>query len=318
MSTTDIKKTSTLVISHISSLAPAKLLDDDGVAAKFIDLYNRCNNSKNGEMILHQQTFHFKKLVSETPKIRESSPLSLYGVILDVAVNNLSLEPGAKPDCYITTRNFHVGNDSEGKKIWETRAQLAISPYGELKIRMRAGQIKYADNPVIVYEEDYFRVKLVNGVKVIDYEAKIPRTSKRIIASFIRLVRMDGSVDFSVLTEENIEVFKEASNKNNKGTEETSKANALYTSVNGGIHPGFLAAKTIKHAFSTYPKVKIGKYSALETEENPEEEIDYGLETETVDITHKEVDELEEELKITPTEEESYTPVLSSDDDLFN
>ena len=48
------------------------------------------------------------------------------------------------------------------------------------------------------------------------------------------------------------------------------KANALYTSFNGGIDPGFLAAKMIKHAFKSYPKVSLrGQFTQLAPE--PEE-----------------------------------------------
>lgn len=274
--TAEPKKKTALQISHIQSLPPAKLLDDDSVAGKFVELYNKVNGTNKGELVQHQQQFHYKKILSENPVLRECSPLSLYGVILDVAVSDLSLETGPKPDCYITSRNFKVGKDEQGKDVWEKRAQLLISPYGELKKRIRAGHIKYADNPVIVYEGDLFKVKLVDGKKVIDYEAAIPRKSKRIIASFIRLVRTDGSVDFAYLTEEDFSRFKAASNKQNRGTDQEDKANALYSSVNGGIDPGFLAAKTIKHAFSTYPKVPIGQFSALESEDNPEI-IDYGI-----------------------------------------
>lgn len=45
--------------------------------------------------------------------------------------------------------NVNVG--SKDTPQWVKRASLGLfSPYGELAIRQRAGQIKYADNPVIV------------------------------------------------------------------------------------------------------------------------------------------------------------------------
>ena len=48
--------------------------------------------------------------------------------------------------------------------------------------------------------------------------------------------------------------------------ERIEKPNELYTSNNGGIDPGFLSSKCIKHAFRSYPKLHIGKGSVLESQ----------------------------------------------------
>ena len=59
------------------------------------------------------------------------------------------------------------------------------------------------------------------------------------------------------------------------------KPNELYQSNHGGIDTGFLAAKLIKHAFSTYPKIRIGKGTELESQQddNKQQEVDdfYGV-----------------------------------------
>ena len=52
------------------------------------------------------------------------------------------------------------------------------------------------------------------------------------------------------------------------------KANALYTADNGSIDRGFLEAKTIKHSFDAFPKIRIGQFSQFSDEIQP---IDYGL-----------------------------------------
>lgn len=274
---------------YLQQLKPAELVEDENVKSRFIDLYNKLHGSDKGELIYNKEVFNYKKLLAETPALRECSPLSLYGCFLDINVNALSLESGSKPDCYITSRNFNVGTKNE--PVWEKRAQLIISPYGELKMRLRAGQIKYADNPVIVYEGDSFTVVTTEKGKVVHHEEKFPK-GKKIIASFIRLIRHDGSVDFFVMSENDIERLKAASAKQNKNT----GANALYTSVNGGIDPGFLAAKTIKHAFRTYPKVPTGQFSSIEPEdETAAQVIDYGIDPNessanaVQDIPHEEV-----------------------------
>lgn len=58
---------------------------------------------------------------------------------------------------------------------------------------------------------------------------------------------------------------------------ELGKANALYTSNNGSIDPGFLENKMIKHAFDAYPKVRTGKFTIMASDQEEEEIIDYGL-----------------------------------------
>ena len=62
---------------------------------------------------------------------------------------------------------------------------------------------------------------------------------------------------------------------------ERREGQCLYTSSEGGIDPGFLESKLIKHAFDGYPKVRTGQFSSFETQEEPQE-IDYGLEETTV------------------------------------
>ena len=44
-----------------------------------------------------------------------------------------------------------------GTIFTKKRAYVSVTGYGELTMRMRAGQIKYADNPVVVYEETISR-----------------------------------------------------------------------------------------------------------------------------------------------------------------
>ena len=309
---------------YLMSLKPIELVDDEAVKNRFIDLYNKLHGSDKGELIYNKEVFNYKKLLAENETLRQCSPLSLYGVFLDVNVNQVSLEQGSKPDCYVTTRNFNVG--TQQAPAWEKRAQLIISPYGELKMRLRAGQIKYADNPVIVYDGDQFTVVTTEKGKVVHHSEKFPKGDK-IIASFIRLVRHDGSVDFFVMNQHDIARLQAASNKQNKGNATQDKSNALYTSFNGGIDPGFLAAKTIKHAFRTYPKVPTGQFSAIETDDEIiPETIDYGIDANEAsanavqDIAHEEVkneesiDDFEAELAKAQDGKKAETVSFSSND----
>lgn len=206
---------------------------------------------------------------------------------MDIAVNGLSLDPTGRPHCYILPRSTKTGyKDNNGSDIYELRAYLSITGYGELVMRQRAGQVRYVDNPVVCYEGDTFSPGLIDGVKTVTYQAACPRKSNKVIGGFLRIVRTDGTVDWHWMMEGDIKRLEAYSFKNNQKwnpqtRQKEGKANALYTSSEGGIDPGFLESKLIKHAFDGYPKVRTGQFSSFETQEEPQE-IDYGLEETTV------------------------------------
>lgn len=270
-------------VEELNALPATKIVENEGVQSKFIQMYNAIWGSQMGESIYHKEVFNFQKVLRENPSVSECTKMSLYGCFLDMAVNGLSLDNTSKPHCYLIPRSVKTGHkDQSGRDIYEKRASVSVTGYGELTMRMRAGQIKYADNPVIIYEGDVFAVNLDNGVKKITYSAAIPRKSDKVIGAFIRIVRCDGSEDYQWLLEGDITRLARFSAKNNSyyknGQRVEGKANDLYFSQNGGIDPGFLENKMIKHAFDAYPKVRIGKFTDLSTEVEEEASvIDYGF-----------------------------------------
>lgn len=271
-------------VEELNALPATKIVENEGVQLKFIQMYNAIWGSQMGEQIYHKEVFNFQKVLRENPAVAECSKMSLFGCFLDMAVNGLSLDNTSHPHCYLIPRNVKTGHkDERGYDIYEKRASVSVTGYGELTMRMRAGQIRYADNPVIVYEGDIFSISLDNGVKKITYSAAIPRKSSNVIGAFIRIVRCDGSEDYQWLLEGDIQRLAKFSAKNNSyyknGQRVEGKANELYSSNNGGIDPGFLENKMIKHAFDAYPKVRTGKFTVMATDQE-EDIIDYGLVTE--------------------------------------
>lgn len=268
----------TSMIQVLRSTPANSLPEIPQVEKRFTDLVMKVQQQPKGvaEAIFHSEKFHYMKLINDNQALKQCDQLSLYGCFLDMAVNGLSFDP-TKKLCYIIPENVNVGTKDNPK--WEKRAKLEVSPYGELAIRQRAGQIKYADDPVIVYEGDEFRPMVKDGKKYVDYALNLNH-SNVIVASFIHIVRPDGSSDYHWLLREDIARLKSYSERKNKGT-----ANALYTSQNGQIDPGFLAAKTIKHAFKSYPKVNLrGEFAQLEKPVE-EEEIDiYGVDMSTGEV----------------------------------
>lgn len=269
-------------VEELNALPATKIVENENVERKFIQMYNAIWSSQMGEQIYHKEVFNFQKVLRENPAVAECTKMSLFGCFLDMAVNGLSLDNTSRPHCYLIPRKVKTGHkDEHGYDIYEKRAGVSVTGYGELTMRMRAGQIRYADNPVIVYEGDIFSISLDSGVKKITYSAAIPRKSTNVIGAFIRIIRTDGSEDYQWLLEGDIERLAKFSSKNNSyyknGQRVEGKANELYYSNNGGIDPGFLENKMIKHAFDAYPKVRTGKFTMMATEQEEEDTIDYGF-----------------------------------------
>jgi len=249
-----------VVLNYIEQLTPLEMVQDPKVADKFMSVFSKIHRAskEQAEAFYAAESLYFTQQIKANATLMSCTRMSLYGCWLDVAVNGLSFAPAEK-NLYILSRKFYPNN--QNKSVFENRAYIAISPYGELRIRMQSGQISHADNAIIVYEGDKFAPKIENDQKRVIWEMKYPRTpGAKIIGAFIKITRNDGSVDFSWLLQEDIERLKGYSSR--QGT-----TNALYTSNAGGVDSGFLIAKTIKHAFKSYPKVRIGEFSMLEEEE---------------------------------------------------
>lgn len=253
------------ITQKIEQSTAAQLPAIPEVAARFQELYTIMQGGKeeHARAMYDAERFHFAKIIQDNPKLQGCTKLSLYGCFLDMAVNGLSFDPGRKL-AYIVPFNTKVA----GTDQWESRASLMITGYGELHMRMRQGQIKYADNPVLVYDGDQFSFGTKGGHVFLDHVATFPRKSDKIIACYIRLERADGSVDYKVLSVEEVEKIRKFSKDPN------SKA------WTDGF-PGMIQSKTIKHAFRSYPKMRMGQFTQLASntidQEEDVQEIDYGL-----------------------------------------
>ena len=259
----------------INTATPSQLIDSDQVADRFKELYQVVHGIKDprvADAFYTAEKFHFLKLVNDNGNLQSCTKLSLYGIFMDVAVSGLSFDPSMK-HLYIVPYNVNVGTNEN--KRWEKRAALQISGYGELLLRQLQGQVKYVDNPVIVYEGDEFRFGTRDGKTLVEHMATIPRRTDNIIAAYICITRHDDTRDYKVMTMEDIQKLRKFSKDPN------SKA------WTDGLS-GMVIAKTIKHAFKNYPKVRMGKFTELASdtvEEQPEvvqrmPVVDYGIDSE--------------------------------------
>lgn len=262
--------------SEVEKLTIAQIVDDKRVKNRFVELYNSRSRTNEGLAMYVQATESFMRAIAEDPNLQQCTPLSLYNAFLDCSFYGIHVAKGSKPLAYLLWNNVNVGTKEE--KRYEKRANLEISPYGELAIRQSLGQIKYADDPVIVYKDDeYSGIVYENGQKTVRYKKDMKSKDKTIVAAFIKITRPDGSTDFVEMDTTAIKRLEGYSNRKNfnKG------ANALYTSNAGQIDEGFLKAKLIKHAFSAYPRINAANSMAQFTTDKVEETTDiYGLDEE--------------------------------------
>mgnify|MGYP001020438390 CR=1 FL=1 len=252
----------------ITQSSPAQMVSNPQIANRFKELYKTIHGIKNNELaeaFYSAEQFHFLKIINDNPNIAQCTRLSLYGIFMDVAVSGLSFDPSMK-HLYIVPFNTNVGTKDAPK--WEKRAALQISGYGELLLRQLQGQIKHADNPVLVYEGDEFQFGTRDSKTILNHIASIPRLTNNIIAAYVKITRHDDTSDYKVMSMEEIQNLKKFSKDPN------SKA------WTDGLS-GMVTSKVIKHAFKNYPKLRLGELTKLQTEVIDQEvqhvAIDYGL-----------------------------------------
>ena len=311
-------------IKLLNELQPTEIVRNDNVRDKFIQIYEAMwtqSTGVSGEAAYEKEARNFNRLLSEKEDIRKKcNHFSLFTSFLDVAISGLTLDPGTKAQAYLLARSIAVDSyvDEHGQKKnrYETQCVLTVSGYGELVLRARCGQIRHADNPVIVYEEDGFEFGERNGQKFVNYTCRLPHQSGRIVACFMKITRADGSADYAVMLPEDWQRLSNYSARQNSKFNyqtkqwENGKPNALYTAQGGQIDPGFLVAKCIKHAFKTYPKARVGRATQLESQQIDETEINddiYGI---TAD--GEKVDPATGEIITDKPQEQSFAPAQNT------
>ncbi|MEE1385041.1 MAG: recombinase RecT [Prevotella sp.] len=328
-------------IKLLNELQPTEIVHNNKVRDKFIQIYEAMwtqSTGVSGEAAYEKEARNFNRLLSEKEDIRKKcNHFSLFTSFLDVAISGLTLDPGTKAQAYLLARSIavdsYVDDHGQKKNRYETQCVLTVSGYGELVLRARCGQIRHADNPVIVYEEDGFEFGERNGQKFVNYTCRLPHQSGRIVACFMKITRADGSADYAVMLPEDWQRLSNYSARQNSKYNyqtkqwENGKPNALYSAQGGQIDPGFLVAKCIKHAFKTYPKARVGRATQLESQQIDETEINddiYGITDngEKVDpATGEIITDKPQEQSFAPAQNTSagvtVDPAATDDDDTF-
>lgn len=250
---------------------PAKeLLEQSIIKDSFINVLIKIHGKSEGdaEMIFEKELLYFKKALSENQKLSQCTGISLYSAFLEIATTGLSIQPGGKSEAYLESRSAKDGRDGNGQDKWIQVARFVITAYGELNMRIRAGQIIRMNNPQVIYEGDKFQPRTnEQGVLIVDYVPAIPRKTNHIIGCYVCIVLPKNQYDFKWLLEDDIQRLAKYSKPKSTDRNPDPQANALYSSNGGQIDPGFLEAKTIKHAMRAYSKLRVSDTVSFEGDE---------------------------------------------------
>jgi len=251
------EKAMVTVKAHINQLgSAAKVIADpllgQQLVTKFAEMYEVA--LPEAQRFYNREKDNFGKLISQSAALQACTPMSAYLAFGTVMKLKLSFDNGRQPLVYLIPGNRNIGTQEKPKWIQEMVAQP--SPEGEKEARLSTGILKKVGHPIIVHKGDLFKKKLDDntGQMIVQWEeADVPSTV--IVGSFIRIVEPDGTVVFKTFNLTDIERWKAASAKKNKG----KGANALYTSgIDNQIDESFLKGKTLLHSFKGYKQVDFG------------------------------------------------------------
>lgn len=263
-------------------LPAIEITEQEAVRAGFIDTCMKMHGMKEIDAVgvFERELRYYKRAVSESEKLKQCTGISLVSAFLELSIQRLSLQPGQKADCYLEARSAKItvpeqrGDKTVNVEKWVQVCRLVLSAYGELNLRIQSGQIIRMNNPIVIYEGDHFQPKTTDrGELTVEYWPAIPRQSNKIIGCWVSMILPHNGIDFKWLLLDDIQRLAEYSKPKTRATADyTPQANALYTANDGQIDPGFLEAKTIKHAFRSKTKLKVSDAIAFEDDQDDEPE----------------------------------------------
>lgn len=236
---------------------------------KFCEIYEQ-KFKKPAEPFFEQQKALFVSEVnagSYAKQLQRASAFSVMNAFMFLAIYDLSLERCSTTTCYLECRNIKAGTDQNGQAIYASVAYITVTGYGEILLRQRAKQIRGADSPVVIYDCDKIEFGERDGHKFLNYTKAFPRPAgSKVVGCYIRIVKIDGSVDYYLMDLGDIARLKGYSAKSNGGR----YANALYgrEADCSDIDSGFLKSKCVKHAFKGYPRLELTDAGALESDKD--------------------------------------------------
>jgi hypothetical protein len=248
------QKAMVVTLNYVNGLkSPLAVIEDQAVGQHFVKKFMQLYGVQERDAISFytREKDNFIKRITQEPGLKDCTQVSIFIAFMQVGGWKLSFEQGKQADVYLIPGNRNIAPKNQEPK-WIKECVAQPSPYGEKKIRLNNGQLKKVGKAIIVHEGDKYREYLgADGSKKVEWE-KTEKTTSIIKGSFIVLTQPDGTLDYVTFSLNDIERWRAASERKNKG-----KANELYTSNNGQIDEGFLEGKTLTHSFKMYDRIAI-------------------------------------------------------------
>lgn len=192
--------------------------------------------------LMLERAFFLEQVLSDE-RLKKCTPLSIFMCFAKVMQLNLSFNPQLKHIYLIP---------------YADTLTVEVSAYGAAAMKIQAGVISYYDDPVLVYDCDEFSIEN----QQVTHKIAIPDDSAKIVASYIRLYRCDKSVNTVVFTRRDfLDWMNKAIEKNTrycKNEEDKKRVRDLI--IERYKQPGFVKAKTLKHAISRIAITTTNKY----------------------------------------------------------
>lgn len=233
---TKVTNTAKNVMQIIQSTPAAQIAELDFVRERYIKNFNACHKEQVGELMYHRNVIHFKQAIANSASLAKCDTFSLYACFATAAVNGYSLDQQDN-EVYLIPRG--------GKACLDRQAGAYV------RRLMRTGQIQFAEQTKLVYQEDIFQVENGRVVKHVE-----TFKSDTIVAGYVRMVVDEkGNDRFFIYRRSDWESWRKKSP--NPATIQKNSQNGPYLSESlwdGGTlggsqpEPNFLRTKIVKHA----------------------------------------------------------------------
>jgi recombinational DNA repair protein RecT len=227
----------------------------------FIKLFELSGNEPaQAKSLAEKEAYHLAQLMSENSDLANIPPSALVMEIRKIPLQGVSLDPTLKL-AYLL-----IQDKSKGK------VSLEITGRGKA-VQAIAQNIIRSINAEVIFEGD--EIGSHNGLLHI-----IPKmnSKSKVVGGILTIIWSDGRSTQDVFRESHIDSWRNRSAKRFNG-----KANANYTSFNGGMEPGFIQSKMLKHKLDrvginpfpgAYKKLRTGQIESLPEETSPSVVVD--------------------------------------------
>lgn len=184
------------------------------------------HDPEQAKSLAEKEAWHLSQLMTDSQDLAQANPSSLLMELRKIPLQGVSLDPALKLAYLI------VQDKSKGV------VRLEITGRGKAVQAIAQNIIKNLDC-AIIYEGDTTQMGSDNLLRVIPAF----KDKAKVTGGILTITWPDGSKTQEIYRQSHIDSWQSRSAKRNG----SRGANMNYTSFNGGMEPGFLASKMLKH-----------------------------------------------------------------------